>query len=86
MVFSLITSLSFRTDFHTDFLALEEMLSATDAGHDEPSAPPSPSQPVRPPSPTGNRFSRYVRFAIKRRRRRDDDDDPTYPDLPTSSA
>ncbi|KAJ2918584.1 hypothetical protein MD484_g1857, partial [Candolleomyces efflorescens] len=69
-----------------DFFALENILSGrTEDGHDE-GEDPDHSQPHENDNSNrhshGNRFSRYVRFAVGRRRRRHDEPDPTDPYMP----
>jgi len=65
-----------------DFLALENILSGeSDHGHNNDNG-----RPMRTASPTGNRFSRYLRFAKRRHHRRsEEDDDPTNPSMPLAS-
>jgi hypothetical protein len=70
-----------------DFFALENILSGrTEDGHGG-GEDPDDSQPHENDTNNnrhshGNRFSRYVRFAVGRRRRRHDEPDPTDPYMP----
>ncbi|KAJ2928622.1 hypothetical protein H1R20_g8437, partial [Candolleomyces eurysporus] len=67
-----------------DFFALENILSGrTEDGHGD-GGDPDNQHPHENDNhqPHGNRFSRYVRFAIGRRPRRHDEPDPTDPYMP----
>ncbi|KAF8868934.1 hypothetical protein CPB85DRAFT_1242210 [Mucidula mucida] len=68
-----------------DFLALESMLSREGSVQDENHQEPERHlhEPPRPHSLSSNRFSRYIRSAMRRRRDREEEVDPTDPPLPT---
>ncbi len=72
-------------DFRADFLALESMLSREGSVQDENHQEPERHlhEPPRPHSLSSNRFSRYIRSAMRRRRDREEEVDPTDPPLPT---
>ncbi|RDB25079.1 hypothetical protein Hypma_007906 [Hypsizygus marmoreus] len=72
-----------------DFLALENILSGeSEQGHQDYDPSGDYRRTTRPDSPSGsgNRFSRYLRFAKRRhhRNRTEDEHDPTDPYMPTA--
>ncbi|KAF5386110.1 hypothetical protein D9615_002250 [Tricholomella constricta] len=68
-----------------DFLALENILSGESNQSHTAGVEEHESNMQEPSfSTSGNRFSRYLRFAKRRRRQPEDDVDPTDPPMPTA--